>query len=70
MNSDGVAALADSILYVSSLLKAGARRIDRCIDYFGESGTATPAGVFEDEAGGSVRIGGITQRSAMCGGWI
>lgn len=36
MNTEGVAPLADSILYVLSLLREGSRPIDRYIDYFGE----------------------------------
>jgi hypothetical protein len=36
------AALADSILYLLSLLRARSRNIDRYIDYFGERRAASP----------------------------
>jgi hypothetical protein len=38
MNTETAVPLADSILYLLSLLRAGARPIDRYIDYFGEGG--------------------------------
>jgi hypothetical protein len=43
MKTDGIAPLADSILYVLSLLRAGARPIDCYIDYFGERRTTAAA---------------------------
>jgi len=42
MNTNDVTPLGDSILYVLSLLREGARPIDRYIDYFGEGGTSAP----------------------------
>jgi hypothetical protein len=53
--TDGVTPLADSILYLLSLLRAGSRPIDRYIDYFGECGTAVPARVFSDGSLGARR---------------
>jgi hypothetical protein len=47
MNTQDVTPLGDSILYVLSLLREGARPIDRYIDYFGEGGTSTPTRVLE-----------------------
>ncbi|HET9488149.1 MAG TPA: hypothetical protein VFR64_00140 [Methylomirabilota bacterium] len=44
MNTKAVSVLADSILYLLSLLRARSRKIDRYIDYFGERRAAGPPG--------------------------
>jgi hypothetical protein len=65
MNTDGVSPLADSILYLSSLLRAGSRPIDRYIDYFGEHGTATPFGRLGGGVQEGICIGGAGQPSVI-----
>jgi hypothetical protein len=48
--------LADSILYLSSMLRVGARRIDFYIDYFGGTPrTARPAAILTDLSKGRGR---------------
>ncbi|MGH7325992.1 MAG: hypothetical protein ACREJ9_15305 [Candidatus Rokuibacteriota bacterium] len=56
MTPSPAAHLADSIIYLSSLLKAGTRPIDRYIDYFGEAASfsaawRTRAGIHEAKLG-------------------
>jgi hypothetical protein len=47
--------LADSILYLSSMLRVGARRIDLYIDYFGGTpGPARPVAILANLAPGAV----------------
>lgn len=49
MDTDDVTPLSDSILYLLSLLREGARPIDRYIDYFGDGGTSAPATLLESQ---------------------
>ncbi len=65
MNTDGVTPLADSILYLSSLLRVGPRHIDRYIDYFGERGTWAPVSLLRDKRSEGICIGGAGQPSEI-----